>query len=65
LADDVADSITGVHRILPSYPIKPSAPADKDRDDDKQERQAPRDDADDRAADDGNDPDQPTIDEYV
>ncbi len=54
------NSISGLYRILPTYPVKPPQPADKERDSERQERrpakQPPPDDEDD---------DKPVIDEYV
>lgn len=56
------NSISGVYRILPTYPVKPPQPADKERDNEKrppqQERPAEQ-------RDDDDDDDKPVIDEYV
>jgi hypothetical protein len=58
---ELADRIPGVQRIIPSYPIKPPKPVDKDRDSGRQAHDQP----DNHAGDSDDAGDQPTIDEYV
>lgn len=60
----MADYISGIKRITPSYPVKPVQPVHKDRETDrrKKPREEPRDD-DDTESPDGER--KPTIDERV
>ena len=57
------NSISGLYRIVPTYPVKPPQPADKERDSERQQRQPepPR-----RSDEDDDDADgKPVIDDYV
>ena len=62
------NSISGLYRILPSYPVRPVQPSDKDRESNKEdlppEREAPHNGPHDQDGGGDND-DKPTIDEYV
>jgi hypothetical protein len=64
----VADnSISGLYRILPTYPVKPSQPANKDRENDEQKQKphVPEVPEAENPAERQDDDDQPVIDEYV
>lgn len=57
------NSISGLYRILPTYPVKPPQPADREREDEHRRHPPPparRSDDDEDDAD-----DKPAIDEYV
>jgi hypothetical protein len=63
----MADYLSGIRQITPTYPVKPVQPANKDRETDR--RKKPRDerrdqDETERHDDDGNER-KPTIDEHV
>jgi hypothetical protein len=58
---ELADRVPGVQRIIPSYPIKPAQPVDKDRDSGRQGHDQP----DKRPGKSDDAGDQSTIDEYV
>ena len=58
----MADFISGINRIGPSYPVKPARPAQKDREKDERKKQ-PQDEPEPRDHDD--DDRKPIIDEHV
>lgn len=63
----MADFISGINRIGPSYPVKPVQPAQKDRKTDRRKKphyEVPEDDESDNDEEQGGDH-KPTIDEHV
>lgn len=61
------NSISGAYRILPTYPVKPSQPTDKDREQEQRQRKPdePPDTDNENSAESDRDDDKPVIDEYV
>lgn len=59
------ETISGIYRIPPTYPVKPVQPPNKDRETDR--RKKPQDEAPEKKDDDGDKPGdhKPTIDEHV
>lgn len=62
----MADYISGIKHITPTYPVKPVQPAHKDRETDRRKKPTDeRRDQDDERHDDDSDERKPTIDEHV
>jgi len=61
VAEMADNTIPGVSRITPTFPVKPPQPADKERDSERRRRQPERT----EKTETDDDDDKPTIDEYV
>ena len=57
----MSDGISGIKIIIPSYPVKPVQPANKDRESGKREQNPPAEESDSEH----DDTDKPEIDEYI
>ena len=61
----MAEFVTGIKPISPSYPVKPVQPANKDRESDAERRKRKPPEEQRRPADENDGEDRPTIDEHV